>query len=349
MASLPFDHLFGKIVADIEDEMRAVRVSQREVAPILWQIVDYHFGWDQPVDATGRHPNVSGKKVRPLLMALVGKAITGGYEHVLPAGAALELTHNFTLLHDDVMDKSELRRHRPAVWTRWGSAQAINAGDGLYALAFLAMGRLRRGDVRPAKVARAYEALAAACLATAEGQILDIDFETRDRVTPDEYITMISHKSGALIEAATKIGALLSTDDENVINSYAKFGRNLGIGFQIWDDYLGVWGDEASTGKSATSDIREKKKSHPILLAFERASDEDRATLSRIYAQDALSDADLEAVLAILERVGARQRCAEIAEEYYELALAHLAATGIQNPTQNQLRQLAAFLIQRTY
>jgi len=349
MASLPFDHLFGKIVAAIEDEMRAVRDSQPEAAPILWQIVDYQFGWDQPVDASGQRPNVSGKKVRPLLMALVAQAITGSYEHVLPAGAALELTHNFTLLHDDVMDKSPLRRHRPAVWTRWGSEQAINAGDALYALAFLALGRLRRGEVRPVKVARTSEALAAACLATAEGQILDMDFETRERVTPGEYITMISHKSGALIEAATKIGALLSTDDENVITAYAKFGRNLGIGFQIWDDYLGVWGDEAATGKSATSDIREKKKSHPILLAFERASDEDRATLHRLYTQDELSDADIAAVLAILERVGARQRCAKIAQEYYELALAHLAATSIQNAAQNQLRQLAAFLIQRPY
>ena len=337
------------ITADVDVEMLAIREEQTGVAPIFWQIVDYQFGWDlSPDDKAGRR-RVSGKKIRPLLMALVAQAINGDYQHVLPAGAALEFIHNFTLLHDDVMDKSVERRHRPAAWTRWGSTQAINAGDGLFALAFVAGTRLLDRGVEPRRVAEACRTLAQASLWTAEGQMLDIDFETRDSVGTDEYITMITNKSGTLIEAAAKIGAQLSTGDAHVIESYARFARHLGIAFQIRDDYLGVWGDEATTGKSATSDIREKKKAYPILAGLELAGDADRAALQQIYAQESLTDDDVQTVLAILTRLGAADQTDHVAGEYYSAALAHLDQTQIHNETQDAIRQLAAFLIERAY
>ena len=349
MADQSYTAVFAPIVAEIESEMQAVRREQTCVAPILWDVIDYQFGWDlDPADVEQRK-QVSGKKIRPLMMALVARAITGDYRHVLPAGAALELLHNFTLIHDDVMDRSLERRHRPAVWTRWGNDQAINAGDGLYALANLSVARLLTLGTPPEKVVRTFETLSQACLWTAEGQILDMDFETRAIVTPDDYITMIAHKTGTLIEAAAKIGALLSTDDEHVIQGYAAFARSLGIAFQVRDDYLGVWGDESKTGKSATSDIREKKKAYPVLVAFERANGEDRATLQRLYAQATLSDADIETVLAILARVDAAAHTDRIATMYYDEALRSLESTGIHNETQTLIRQLAAFLIRRVY
>jgi geranylgeranyl diphosphate synthase type I len=282
-------------------------------------------------------------------MGLVAQAISGDYRHTLPAGAALEFVHNFTLIHDDVMDKSVERRHRPTVWTRWGSTQAINAGDGLFALAFVASARLLDHGVEPRRVAEACRVLAQASLWTAEGQMLDIEFETCDSVTTADYITMITNKSGTLIEAAAKIGALLSTDDARVIESYARFARHLGIAFQIRDDYLGVWGDEATTGKSATTDIRENKKAYPILAGLERARDADRAALRRIYAQESLSDADVQTVLAILTRLGAAEQTNRVAGEYYATALADLDQTEIHNDTQDAIRQLAAFLVERAY
>ncbi len=337
------------MVASIEAELRAVRREQEAVAPLLWAVVDYQFGWDLGPDEAELARKASGKKARPLLMALVAKAISGDYRHVLPAGAALELVHNFTLIHDDVMDKSPERRHRPAVWTRWGPDQAINAGDGIYALAYLAVARLLANGTPPAKVARTYQVLSQACLWTAEGQILDMDFETRESVTTAEYITMIAHKSGTLIEGAALIGALLSTDDESVVQAYGTFARNLGIAFQVRDDYLGVWGDEATTGKSATGDIREKKKSYPVLVAFEQATGQDRATLGRIYGQESLSDGDVGTVLAILERVGAAEQTNHVAERYYATALHSLDQTGIANETQDLIRQFARFLIRRAY
>lgn len=342
-----YESMFGGILAAIDAEMRAARQQQVEIAPLLWEMLDHHFGWG--AGAAGPHSGASGKRVRPLLMALVAQALSGDYRHVLPAAAALEFLHNFTLIHDDVMDRSRERRHRPAVWALWGSDQAINAGDGLYALANLAVTYLLRAEVPGSKAVRAAQVLSQACLWTAEGQVLDMSFAGREQVTTAEYLTMIAHKTGALIEAATKIGALLSSDDEPVIRAYAQFGRDLGLAFQVRDDYLGVWGDEAATGKSATGDIREKKKSYPVLVAFERAGAADQETLSRIYAQETLSDRDVADVLGILERCGAIAETDRIASEYSERALAWLDATGVANPTQDELRQLAVFLIRRAY
>jgi geranylgeranyl diphosphate synthase type I len=349
MSGEPYKVLFGHILADIEAEMRAARQEQTAVAPLLWEIVDYVFGWDLAPEQTELSTKVSGKKIRPLFMALVAQAICGDYHHVLAAGAALEFLHNFTLIHDDVMDKSLERRHRAAVWTRWGTTQAINTGDALYALANLVCIRLLNAATPPDKVVRVIQTLSQACLWTAEGQILDIDFETREDVSSADYITMISHKTGTLIEAAAAMGALLSTGNESIIQAYARFGRHLGIAFQVRDDYLGVWGDEARTGKSATSDIREKKKSYPILVGFERASDPDRAALRRLYAGETLSDREVQAVLAILDRAGAAVQTEQVTKQYYQTALNELSNTGIENETQDLIRQLAAFLIQRTY
>jgi geranylgeranyl diphosphate synthase type I len=341
-----YQELFTPILAAIDAEMREARREQQEIAPILWDVIDYQFGWDLP---PAEFKKVSGKKIRPLLMALVAKAVCGEYQHVLPAGASLEFIHNFTLIHDDVMDDSPERRHRPTIWTKWGKWQAINSGDGLYALANLSTVRLLKKGMDARKTVRAMESLSRACLWTAEGQILDMDFEHRETVLSDDYITMITNKSATLIECAAFTGAMLSTDDEAVIENYANFARTLGIAFQVRDDYLGVWGDEAQTGKSVTSDIRAKKKSYPVLVGFERASQTDRADLRQIYEKDTLSDADVNTVLAILDRVDARQQTDKIAEDYYQQAMNYLDATGITNETQDVIRGFAAFLIQRAY
>ncbi|MBN2303343.1 MAG: polyprenyl synthetase family protein [Anaerolineae bacterium] len=344
-----FNTIFGPIIMAIDAELRAVRQEHAEIAPIFWQVIDYQFGWDLGPDQAELAAKAAGKKARPLLMALVAKAVSGDYQHVLPAGASLELLHNFTLIHDDVMDKSLERRHRPAVWTKWGAYQAINCGDGIYALSNIAMTRLLERGTPAEKVVRAARTMSQACLWTAEGQILDMDFETRETVTTADYITMISHKTGTLIEAAAHIGALLSTDDATVIDAYAQFARNLGIAFQVRDDFLGAWGDETRTGKSATTDIREKKKAFPILAAFEKATEADRAALRHIYAQDTLADSDIQTVLAIMARTGAAAQTDTIAKQYYDAALAHLDRTGIQNDTQTLIREFAAFLIRRAY
>src|SRR5262249_707266 len=157
-------------------------------------------------------PLAAGKRVRPLVMALAARSLCGEYQHVLPSGVALEIIHNFTLIHDDIMDNSDTPRGRPTLWTRYGIAQAMDTGDGLFAIRVVSwVGVL--GEVSEEKALGATEVLMEACLDTVEGQALDISFESRNTVSSDEYLTMIGLKTGRLIETAVKIGAFLSTDN----------------------------------------------------------------------------------------------------------------------------------------
>jgi len=341
---------FSDLLVDIETHLHDFFKGRPQVAPLFWQMADYHFGWTDRRETGNGAPlrNVSGKRIRPLLVLLVARALSGRHEHVLPAALAIEIIHNFTLIHDDVMDESTERRHRQTLWVKWGTAQAINAGDGLYSLGMLAMLDLR-DRVAPEAAIEAMGVLLKACVATVEGQMLDVGFEQRTDVTPEEYLTMIAGKSGALIQASTQLGALLSTDDRRVIDAYADFGLNLGLAFQIWDDYLGIWGEAESMGKSATSDIEGRKKSYPVLLAFQQADEALRAQLLEIYARKKLTRANIRTVFQALETVNSAQQTRELIEVYFQRALSALDSVGLDNEAQRQLRELALFLVERAY
>lgn len=339
---------FSDLLIEIESRLKAYFDGRTQVAPLFWEMVDYHFGWQRGPDADTA-PNIGGKRIRPLLMLLVARALAGRADHVMPAALAIEIIHNFTLIHDDVMDESTERRHRQTLWVRWGTSQAINAGDGLYALGMSAALGLREHGVAADKALQTLDLILDACRATVEGQMLDVDFEQRINVTPDDYLTMIAGKSGALIEASARIGALLSSDDAAIIDAYADFGLSLGLAFQIWDDYLGVWGEAARMGKSATSDIEGRKKSYPVLLAIQSAPEAVQARLREIYAQPELSPADVEEVYAALEQVGAQQKTRDLIEVYFQRALAALDSIPVDNPSQRALRELALFLVERAY
>jgi geranylgeranyl diphosphate synthase, type I len=337
---------FSGLLLEIEQSLKEFLTGWSQTTPLFWDMVDHHFGWDdQPI----RLQTLSGKRIRPLLTALVAQAVTGRYTHVLPAALGIEIVHNFTLVHDDVMDHSLERRHRPTLWAKWGTAQAINAGDGMYALGMASVLQLLRDTVPAHKVLDSMSLLINACIATVEGQMLDVGFEQQIDVAPDLYLTMIGHKSGALIECSTRMGALLSTDDEQIINAYGQFGRSLGVAFQIWDDYLGIWGEAETTGKSTTSDIEGRKKSYPVLVAFQQSSANSQRDLRAIYQQEKLTLADIARVMEILDEVDAIQHTREMIEVHYRQALEALDSIGIDNQAQHNLRELAAFLIERAY
>lgn len=343
---------FADYLRAIETDLRQFATQRPKVAPLYWQMVDHHFGWENNAPAESGDAllrNLNGKRTRPLMTLLVAQAISNRYDHALPAAVGVELIHNFTLIHDDVMDRSPERRHRSTIWTEWGIAQAINAGDGLYAFGMSSVLDLLKNRVPPDKIIRAMQVVLDACIATVEGQILDVGFETRSDVSSDEYITMIYNKSGALIEASARLGALLSTNDEATIEAYAAFARNLGIAFQIQDDYLGVWGNEQETGKSATSDIEGKKKSYPVLIAFEQADSASKKTLASIYAKPELNLADVAAVKAILDRLDAAAQTQKLIEKYYQQSIASLDTVTSGSKDHTLLLQLAEFLIQRSY
>ncbi len=330
--------------SEINGELMAV-VAQH-TSP-LYDMMRYHLGW---VDAQGQPSGEGGgKALRPTLCLLACQAVGGDYRSALPAAAALELVHNFSLIHDDIEDHSPQRRHRPAVWWLWGIPQAINAGDAMYALSRLALFRLADRDVPPAKVLQAARILDETCLRLCQGQYLDISFQDRLDIGVDAYLDMIGGKTAGLIESCLWVGAILGTDDQRVGERFRRCGRNLGLAFQMRDDVLGIWGKEDATGKSTLIDIQEKKKSLPVIYALERAIGQERAGLVGMYSKEGMEPDDIAAVREILDAVGAQAYAQGKAEEYYRQALAELEGLDLRSPAQDELRTLAAFLVERGY
>jgi geranylgeranyl diphosphate synthase, type I len=229
----------------------------------LNQIFRYHLGLDDD-------PITQGKRIRPLLLLLCTEGSGSDWNEALPAAAAIELIHNFSLIHDDIEDNGLIRRSKDSVWKKWGLAKGLNAGDAMFASAFIAINRLKSGT-KSEKVIDTVELLSSTCLKLTEGQQLDIDFETRENVAIDEYYTMVRGKTSALLACCSQMGALLSGMNKDDQFLYSNFGNELGMAFQIYDDWLGVWGDPEITGKSASSDLIEGKKTLPILMGIEKS------------------------------------------------------------------------------
>jgi geranylgeranyl diphosphate synthase, type I len=343
---------FAEPLVDIERGLYRFFKNRPQVMPLFWEMVTHHFGWSADLETLSPDKVLSGmngKRSRPLLTLLVAKALTGDYQVALPAALGIEIVHNFTLVHDDVMDKSLERRHRPTLWAKWGSSQAVNTGDGLYSLGIESVCDSMARGVSAERTVEAVRLLTDSCVATVEGQMLDIAFEQRLDVTSEEYITMIEHKSGILIACSTAMGALMAGASPEVQTSYRQFGRSIGIAFQIWDDYLGIWGEPETTGKSASSDIESRKKSYPILVALERAQGKSREKLLSIYQQDQVSAKDVKTVLDILGEVDAVAQTRQMLDVFFEEGLDALADTGIDNTSQERVRELSKFLVARDY
>src|SRR6187401_1293915 len=224
---------FTDLLTQIEDEMRAVLAGHEGPAAPLYEMLAYHLGLDQP-------DGPRGKRMRPLLGLLVYRALTGEHAAALPGAAAVELGHNFSLVHDDIEDHGAERRHRAALWTITGVPQAINTGDALFVLSRMALHRLTELGFSDAKVLALMRLYDQTCLALCEGQFMDIwGAEHDERLSVDFYFDMIGRKTAALIAASVQAGALLATDDERIIEAYRGFGWSLGIAFQLNDDLLG--------------------------------------------------------------------------------------------------------------
>ena len=245
-------------------------------------------------------------------------------------------------MHDDVEDNSPTRRHRPTVWALWGQPQAINVGDALFAHAFRSLLDLTP-TVPAAQVIGAMQRFVHACIALTEGQHLDMDFETRAKVTTDEYLVMIRGKTAALLAASVEMGASLGGAQPAQLASFQRFGESLGLAFQIQDDILGIWGDEQMTGKSAASDILARKKSLPVLYALNGPHG---AALRELYARPRLTADDVPAVLDRLAAAGARPYAASLVETYSTAALQALHDAGLA-PSGDLLRDLALRLLDR--
>lgn len=252
--------LLPEIESHLKNFLQSLDFGQSQA---LKEMIRYHMGWE---DEQGSQ----GKRIRPLLTLLSAGACNGSIRDVMPGAVAIEYLHNFTLIHDDIEDKSPIRHGRPTLWKKWGLAQAVNAGDALFSIAQLAMLDLQK-TCDQAVTLLAIKEFNQTCLHLTRGQYLDIDFESSQNISIDTYLDMIEGKTAALIAFSTNLGGLVAHQDEIHLNLLGEFGSSLGMAFQIQDDYLGVWGDPQKTGKSAATDLLTGKKSLPILFGLQQS------------------------------------------------------------------------------
>jgi geranylgeranyl diphosphate synthase type I len=310
------------LIADTEAEMRRVIDAAEDTrTEPLYRWVRYHLGLDQEASR--------GKRLRPLLGLLAYQSIAGEHERALPGAAAVEMGHNFSLVHDDIEDQSEERRHRTALWALTGVPQAINTGDTLFTLSRLALYRLEELGFPPRKILDLMRLYDETCLALCEGQFLDIRASESDEwMSVDYYFDMIGRKTASLIAGSVQAGAMLATDDEQVIEAYRRFGWALGLAFQLNDDLLGIWGDEATTGKEP-SDIEARKQTLPLIHALEHATGADRERLAAILHGDAPTAREVAEARDLVEWIGSREFTRDRARAHRDEAIGHLERSGI--------------------
>ncbi|MBO4986405.1 MAG: polyprenyl synthetase family protein [Paludibacteraceae bacterium] len=301
-----------------------------EIAKLNWKREPY--GLYEPIEYTLA---AGGKRVRPQLAMIACQMFGGNEEEALPAALALEVFHNFTLLHDDVMDKADMRRGRPTVHVKWNENTAILSGDQMLIEAYKLLSDVP-SDKLP-KVLRLFNKMATEIC---EGQQYDVDFESMEHVTKDEYLMMIRLKTSVLLATALQIGAYIADADEQAQEALYQFGINIGLAFQIQDDILDVWGDPKTFGKAVGGDISCNKKTFVYLEAMRRLGDEVK-NLEQWYSQVLEDNTEkIAAVKAIFEQLGVREACEAVVEDYTQKALAILD-TLPQNVATDQLRHLA--------
>lgn len=323
-----------------------LRAAVARLAPPMDTVAAYHFGW---IDAEGRPSDGDGgKAVRPALALLSAEAAGASPETGIPGAVAVELVHNFSLLHDDLMDGDEQRRHRDTVWKVHGPAQAILVGDALFALAnevLLELGTVDAG--------RATRRLTTATRKLIDGQAQDISYEHRERVTVEECLEMEGNKTGALLACAVSIGAVLGGADDRTADTLEAYGYHLGLAFQAVDDLLGIWGDPVATGKQTWSDLRQRKKSLPVVAAL-AAGGPASQRLEELLAADAksndfdsFSEEEFATRAALIEEAGGREWTSQEARRQHAIAVDALNGVEMPAHVRAQLVALADFVVVR--
>lgn len=304
-----------------EPIMQSAIAEIGKTAPFLEQVAAYHMGWRNSDLSliTGVRPN-PGKRIRPRLALLVTSGLGADPALAAPIAAAIELLHNFTLVHDDIQDRSHLRRHRPAVWSLWGEAQAINAGDALFASSHLALYSVGDRTETAPLLGRLAGEFDRTTLAIVGGQALDLENEGDPTVTPERYLRTITGKTSAIVEFSAWAGGLAGGASESELADLADFGLATGLAFQIRDDLLGIWGTEAETGKTPADDLRRRKQTLPMLELRREISASERAGLDAMYGNATASESEVAHVLELLDRYDIRAQVEEDIRSYHHRA-----------------------------
>ena len=322
----------------IEDELKqqVARLDEPRTRA-FHEMLTYHMGWT----GEGAGPSAAGKRIRPLMLLLVTASCDAEWQRATPAAAAIELVHNFSLVHDDIQDNSEKRRGRPTAWTIWGAPMAINIGDSLFVLSNQAIMDLQ--EQYPANsVVKAATILHETCLNLTRGQFLDMSYENRTDLSVEDYWPMVAGKTASLLSAACYIGSILGGADEGTQNAYRSFGHALGMAFQVQDDILGIWGDEAITGKSAASDLLEGKKSLPVLFGLSK-----NGAFKERWLAGPIQPNEVEDVAQMLASEGAYEYTYDLSEQMTMLALNNLREADPMGEAGVALSELADMLLKR--
>src|SRR6266498_4585068 len=318
----------------------ALRAAVGRLEPSIAQVAAYHRGW---VDVAGRPvAGNGGKAIRPALAVLSAEAVGAGAGEALPGAVAVELVHNFSLLHDDLMDGDEERRHRPTAWKAFGPALAILAGDALLALAEDVL--LEAPGEHGARAARH---LTGATGRLIRGQAEDLSFERRMDVSVAECAAMEGDKTGALLACSSSIGAVLAGAPAHTVAALGEFGHHLGLAFQAVDDLLGIWGHPEVTGKPTWSDLRQRKKSVPVTVALNAGTPSSERLAGMLAGGGPLGEEDLALAAKLVEEAGGRDWARREAERQLELALACLDAVAMPAAVRDDLVNLAKFVTTR--
>lgn len=323
----------------------AVRSALREAIARLDDtirpVAAYHLGWcdehGRPIVADG------GKSIRSRLTLMAARAVGGDEVCAVPGAVAVELVHNFSLVHDDLMDRDATRRHRPTVWAVWGDAMALLVGDAMLSLAHTVL--LEIGTPQAVSAARMIDA---ATLELIRGQAADIEFEHRDDVSLAECTAMAMGKTAALLTAGATIGGVLGGAPPDTMAALERYGRDIGIAFQLVDDLLGIWGDPAVTGKPVFSDLRSRKKTLPVTRALESRRPQARELARWLARPGEPGEDDLAAAAGLIEASGARRWALTEAHRRAASAEAALAAVDIGPDHRRELTGLANYIVERS-
>jgi geranylgeranyl diphosphate synthase, type I len=316
----------------------ALRDSLAGLHPDIRRAAEYHLGF---VEADGTPGAGTGKGIRPTLAVLSAEAVGASPEVGVPGAVAIELAHNFSLLHDDIIDGDRERRHRPTVWALFGVGQAIIVGDALQTLAHevLLSARTEASIVAAARLTEAVAEMIA-------GQADDMALESEEAISIDGSVRMAAAKTGALLACAASLGAVLAGADDRTVAALDRFGADLGLSFQAVDDILGIWGDTAVTGKPVGSDLASKKKTLPV--AFAMAAEPDAAAeLQTLFRNGSLDQTAVRRATAVIERVGARDATEACAREHLAAALDALDAADLDARVAAELQLVAEYVCGR--
>jgi geranylgeranyl diphosphate synthase type I len=330
--------LSATMLPAIETELQrqVSRLDEPRTRP-FYDMLTYHMGWT----GEGAGPEATGKRIRPLILLLTVASCSMEWLRAVPAAAAVELVHNFSLVHDDIQDNSDKRRGRPTTWKIWGAPMAINVGDSLFVLSNQAMMDLA-GHFPTEAILKAATVLHNTCLDLTRGQFLDMSYEERNDLSVEDYWPMIAGKTASLLSACCHIGSILGGVDESKQDAYRSFGHAVGLAFQVQDDILGIWGDEAITGKSAASDLLEGKKSLPVLHGLSQGG-----KFAERWNKGPIQPDEVEGMAQLLANEGSYEYTHGMSRQMTTLALDSLREADPQGEAGEALMELANKLMKR--